>query len=236
MRVLVTGSTQGIGLGVAKDFVRCGHEVIVHCSRDIAKAERVRDEIGASLAVTADLADMNDVRSLHGKTGDVDILILNASVQYKEKWDEVTEETYDKQFDVNVKSTLFLIQDYIGAMKEKRFGRIVTLGTVNQYRRHMELQIYSATKCAVTSLIKGIAKDVAKYGITVNSVSPGAIATPRNAEVYDDDAKRQSVESAIPLGRFGSVDDCVGMIRLLCSDEGAYITGTDIIVDGGLML
>ena len=235
-RVLITGSTQGIGKALAMAFVKAGYHVCVHCSKDIEKAERVRKEIGAHQAVVCDLSNMDEVNGLYTKTGVVDCLILNASVQYKELWQEITDETFDKQFDVNVKSTLKLIQAYYPAMKENGFGRIVTIGTVNQYRQHPELSVYSATKCAVMKLVEVIAKQVAPFGVTVNNVSPGAIATPRNESVYNDEEKRKAVEACIPMGRFGTAEDCVGAVLMLCGDQGAYITGVDINIDGGMKL
>lgn len=235
-RVLVTGSTQGIGKAIATAFVKAGYQVCVHCSKDVQKAERVKAEIGAHQAVVCDLSDMNEVNGLYQKTGAVDCLILNASVQYKELWTDITDETFDKQFDINVKSTLKLIQAYYPAMKEKGFGRIVTIGSVNQYRQHSELSVYSATKCAVMKLVEIIAKQVAPFGVTVNNVSPGAIATPRNESVYNDEEKRKAVEACIPMGRFGTPEDCVGAVLMLCSEQGSYITGTDIVIDGGMKL
>ena len=235
-RVLITGSTQGIGKALALAFVKNGDEVIVHCSKDIEKAERIRKEIGASKAVVCDLSNMNEVSELYQKTGSVDCLILNASVQYKELWSEITDETFDKQFDINVKSTLKLMQAYYPAMQEKGFGRIVTIGSVNQYRQHAELSVYSATKCAVKKLVEVIAKQVAPFGVTVNNVSPGAIATPRNENVYKNEEMRKAVEKSIPMGRFGTPEDCVGAVLMLCSEQGAYITGSDIIIDGGMRL
>ena len=235
-RVLITGSTQGIGKALAMAFVKAGDHVCVHCSKDIEKAERVRKEIGAHQAVVCDLSNMDEVNGLYAKTGAVDCLILNASVQYKELWQEITDETFDKQFDVNVKSTLKLMQAYYPAMKEKGFGRIVTIGSVNQYRQHAELSVYSATKCAVMKLVEIIAKQVAPFGVTVNNVAPGAIATPRNESVYNDEEKRKAVERVIPMGRFGTPEDCVGAVLMLCSEQGAYITGTDIVIDGGMRL
>jgi NAD(P)-dependent dehydrogenase (short-subunit alcohol dehydrogenase family) len=112
MKALVTGSTQGIGLAIAEALVKKNYEVIVHCSRDIEKAEKVRRQIGAAGAVVCDLGEADEVAALYGKTGAVDCLILNASVQYKEKWTEITPETLDNQINVNIKSTLRLMQDY----------------------------------------------------------------------------------------------------------------------------
>lgn len=236
MKVLVTGSTQGIGKAIAAAFVAQGDEVTVHCSTDLAKAERVRAEIGAAHAATADLADAAQARGLYAKTGAVDCLILNASVQYKQHWQEITEEAIDRQLSVNVKSTLLLMQAYYPAMKERGYGRIVTIGSVNQHRCHPELALYSATKCAVMRLVKNIAKEAAPFGVTVNNVAPGAIATPRNADVYNNATLRAAVESAIPMGRFGSAEDCAGAVLFLCGKGGSYITGADIAVDGGMSL
>ena len=234
--VLITGSTQGIGKALAVAFVKEDYEVIVHCSKDIEKAERIREEIGAAQAVVCDLSNMDEVNDLYAKTGAVDCLILNASVQYKELWTDIADETFDKQINVNVKSTLKLMQAYYPAMKEKGFGRIVTIGSVNQYRNHPELSLYSATKCAVMKLVEVIAKQAAPFGVTVNHVAPGAIATPRNASVYNDDEQRKAVEACIPMGRFGTPENCVGAVLMLCSEQGGYITGTDIVVDGGMRL
>ena len=236
MKVLITGSTQGIGKALAIAFVKAGYQVCVHCSKDLEKAERVRAEIGAYQAVVCDLSNMDEVNGLYEKTGAVDCLILNASVQYKELWQDITDETFDEQFVVNVKSTLKLMQAYYPAMQEKKFGRIVTIGSVNQYRNHSELSVYSATKCAVMKFVEIIAKQVAPFGVTVNNVSPGAIATPRNESIYNDAEKRKAVEKTIPMGRFGTPEDCVGAVLMLCSEQGNYITGTDIIIDGGMRL
>lgn len=235
-KALVTGSTQGIGREIAVRLVKAGYDVFVHCSVDLEKAERVKNEIGAYGAVTADLSDIEDIKALYGKTGAVDCLILNASVQYKEHWTQISEETMDRQFTVNFKSTLMLIQAYYPAMKEKGFGRIVTIGSVNQYRQHPELSMYAATKCAVMSMVKNIAKQSAPFGVTVNNVAPGAIATPRNADVYNDEDKRRAVEASIPAGRFGTPADCADTVVMLCSEGAGYITGTDIIIDGGMRL
>ena len=236
MRVLITGSTQGIGKAIAAAFVKNGDEVIVHCSKDIEKAENVRKEIGAYKAVVCDLSVIDQVNALYGKTDAVDCLILNASVQYKNNWQKVSEEELDSQIAVNLKSTFILMQKYIPSMKEKGFGRVVTIGSVNQYRNHPELTVYSATKCAVESLVRNVAKQVAPFGVTVNNVAPGAILTPRNQEVVDDVEKRSLLEKAIPSGRLGVPEDIVGAVMLLCSDKGSYITGADIVIDGGMRL
>lgn len=235
-RVLITGSTQGIGYATAKQFANAGAEVFVHCSRDLAKAERVAEEIGAAHAVTADLADLAETASLFEKTGAVDILVLNASVQYKEPWQEITDEHFAAQVNINLRATLKLMQAYYPAMKEKGWGRIVTIGSVNQHRRHPELSLYAATKCAVMSLVENAAKTAAPYGITINNISPGVIPTPRNEAVLSDPAKCAAVEAQIPAGRFGTAEEIAGAVLFLCGENAGYITGADLTIDGGMRL
>lgn len=235
-KVLVTGSTQGIGKAIAKRFVENGYEVIVHGAKNLEKAERVKEEIAAAKAVVCDLSDMEQTIGLYEQTGAVDCLILNASVQYKEPWTQISDETLDEQLTVNIKSTLKLMQAYYPDMKAKGFGRIVTIGSVNQKNNHPELSLYGATKNAVLALVKNIAKQVAPYGVTVNNIAPGAIATPRNDSVYNDEILRKKVEEKIPLGRFGQAEEIAGTVLLLCGEDGNYITGADIFIDGGMGL
>ena len=235
-RALVTGSTQGIGKAVAKKLIENGCEVIVHCSGDIEKARGVQRELGAFGAVVADLSDAAETRSLYEQTGPVDILILNASVQIKQDWQQIDYESMEKQWHVNVASTLMLIQAYYPAMKEKGFGRIITLGSVNQHRCHPELPFYSATKCAVMSLVRNIANKAAPYRVTVNNVAPGAVLTPRNKEVHDNPEKYRKFCKNIPLGRFAEADEIASTVAFIAGDEADYITGADIVIDGGLEL
>lgn len=231
---LVTGSTQGIGKAIAQRLVCEGFRVIVHCSTDIEKAERIKNEIGAHLAVVCDLSDMQQVAKMKEKTGAVDVLVLNASVQFKQKWQDISDAEIQKQLNVNIISSLKLMQIYYPEMKENGFGRIITIGSVNQHRQHSELSFYAATKCAVMSMVKNIAKEVAPFGVTVNNVAPGAIDTPRNANIGE--GLRRKVEELIPVGRFGKPEECAGIVAFLASDDSAYITGADIKTDGGMSL
>lgn len=235
-KALVTGSTQGIGEAIAARLVKDGFYVIVHCSGDIEKAERVRREIGAHAAVVGDLSEADAAEKLKAATGDVDVLVLNASVQYKQPWREITAELMQKQLQVNFVSTVRLMQQYIPAMEKNKWGRVITIGSVNQHRRHPELSVYAATKCAVMSFVENVAKIEAPFGVTVNNVSPGAIATPRNAGVYNDEEARRKVEACIPAGHFGAPKDCAGIAAFLAGEDSAYITGADIRIDGGMSL
>lgn len=233
---LVTGSTQGIGLEIARALSAHGARVFINGASSIEKCRAVCESIPNSHPVLADLTRVEDIERMYTETGDVDILVLNASIQFKRQWDAFTEEEFDLMMDCNVKSSYLLMKKYAPAMKAGGWGRIVTVGSVNQYNQHPELSIYGVTKAAQMKMVQNFAPYLAPFGVTVNNVSPGAILTPRNQAVYDDAELRSKVEAKIPIGRFGTPNEISPAILLLCSDEGSYITGADIAIDGGMGL
>lgn len=233
---LVTGSTQGIGFATASALAQHGAKVFVNGASSMEKCASASAKIPNSVPVLADLSDIRGVDALYEKTGDVDILVLNASVQIKNNWLNVSADEFDLQMTVNVKSSLMLMQKYIPHMKQQGFGRIVTIGSVNQYKQHPELAVYAATKSAQMNLVENLARQYACSGITVNNVSPGVIATPRNEQALSDDSYRRQVLAKIPCGYAGEAEDIAPAVLLLCSEEGRYITGIDLIADGGMHL
>jgi len=233
---LVTGSTQGIGFDIAKILSLYGAKIFVAGAENIEKCASASAKIPNSIPVTANLLNPHEIDKLYNKTGDVDILVLNASIQYKRKWDEFTSEEYDIQMNCNVKSSYLLIKKYLGGMKKKKWGRIVTIGSVNQYNQHPELSLYGVSKAAQKKMTENFAPLFAPYGITINNVAPGAIETPRNSDAFKDEIVKEKVTSAIPCGYIGQPQDISPAVLLLCSEEGRYITGSEIIIDGGMHL
>ena len=236
-KALITGSSRGIGRAIALGLARDGFEVFVHCAVNRAKAEETRREIealgGAAHVLTWDLCDPSGAETLIRETGGVDALILNASLQIRKKWEEITLEEMYAQLNCNLVSSLRLIQAAAPHMRKTGWGRIVAIGSVQETKPHPDMLVYSASKAAQTNMVRSLALQLAGDGITVNSVAPGVIVTDRNAEALSDQAYAEAVSATIPAGSFGTPEDCVGTVRLLCSEAGRYITGQSIYVDGG---
>ena len=235
-KALVTGSSQGIGKEIAKALTDAGATVYAHGSRPSDKLTEAAKYIGTDKVVAANLMDSNAAKELFEKTGGVDILVLNASIQKKREWEQFTEEEFDEHINCNLKSTYFIIQAYIEYMKKNNWGRIVTIGSTNQYNNHPQLSLYGMTKAAQMKLVQNIAPFIAPFGITINNIAPGAIATPRNDASLSDEEFHKKVVASIPAGYIGSPRDMNGAALLLCSEEGRYITGSEIVVDGGMRL
>lgn len=235
-KALVTGSTQGIGYSIAKILKDAGASVIVHGATSVEKTERAAKSFGADGFIVKDLSSNDAADFIFSQLPDIDILVLNASVQFRTAWNEIGDDELYKQLNVNFSSSLKLMQRYFPRMKENGFGRILTVGSVQQYRPHKDMAVYAATKEAQMSLVKNIAKQVATYGITVNNLCPGVIATPRNEEALSNEEYKQKVLNGIPTGYAGEADDCAYAALYLCSNEARYVTGSEIIVDGGMHL
>ena len=233
----VTGSSRGIGRAIAIRLAQDGYKVIVHGAGNISKANETKQIIeqngGVAEVIISDLTDLSETKELCEKLKECDVLILNASLQYRTPWQEISVEACYEQLNCNFVSSMMLIQAVAENMKQKGWGRIITIGSVQEAKPHPDMLIYSACKAAQTNMVKSLALQLAKDGITVNNVAPGVIYTDRNVDALSDPEYAKKVTDSIPVGFYGEPEDCAGIVSLLCSDEGRYITGQNIFVDGG---
>jgi NAD(P)-dependent dehydrogenase (short-subunit alcohol dehydrogenase family) len=161
----------------------------------------------------------------------VDILVLNASIELPEAYEDISRAHFDQQIAVNLRTPLELLQSLVPPMAERGWGRVLTIGSVQQMRPHPKMMVYAGTKAAQWNWMRNLARQFGGKGVTVNNLAPGAILTARNrAQMAVEGA---ALVERIPAGRLGHPHDLRGAAALLCSDAGAYINGVNLYVDGG---
>lgn len=239
---LVTGARREIGRAIAIGLAAQGARLAIH---HLGNAEETRDadavvaEIraggGQATAFAADFASPDGAERLGADVlaafGRVDILVFNASIEILESWRDISRATFDRQIQVNLWATLALLQACVPGMAERRWGRVVTIGSIQQEQPHPQMLVYAGTKAAQHNWALNLARQLGGQGVTVNNLAPGVIATARNREQLAADGGR--LVARVPVGRTGTPDDLVGAALLLCSDAGAYIHGANLLVDGG---
>jgi NAD(P)-dependent dehydrogenase (short-subunit alcohol dehydrogenase family) len=238
---LVTGASRGIGAAIASALAGAGARVAVNAIA--AHAEELAalvDNMAGAVAIPFDLGPPGSGARLAALTretlGEPDILVLCAAIQVEADWDVACTGDMDRQWEVNLRETLTLMQAVVPGMVERGWGRVLGVSSVQAVRPHPRMMVYAAMKAALGNMLRNLAKQVAAKGVTANLISPGAIETPRNAAVLGDSRYRSLALARIPAGRFGTAEDCAGAALFLCSDAAAYVTGADIPVDGGMAL
>lgn len=235
---LVTGASRGIGRAIAEALAGAGATVVVHGAAEHAdEARDVAAGLPRGAALAMDLGAPGSGRALaEAMSAPADILVLNAAVEIRAPWAAVLPADADLQLAVNLREQLALLQAVVPGMAARGWGRVLAIGSVQSARPHPEMIVYAATKAALVSMVRNLARQVAVDGVTANVLSPGAIETQRNAAALADPAYRDAVLRAIPAGRLGRPADCAGLALFLCSDASAYVTGTEMRVDGGMSL
>ena len=240
-RAFVTGSSRGIGRAAALLLASLGAEVVFHGTKESPQLLSAVKEAGEDASfVTGDLGDMERTSALIGELEErkllPDILVLNASVQSYTGLDNFSCEEFSRMYRTNVESNLLFLRHLVPSMREKRWGRIIFVGSVNGTRPASRLAVYGSTKAALMNAARAAAADNAPFAVTVNTVLPGVIATDRNAKVLSDPVFRKEIEEKIPAHRFGSAQECAFLIAFLASENASYITGAEIPVAGGFQL
>ncbi|HET8617703.1 MAG TPA: SDR family NAD(P)-dependent oxidoreductase [Acidimicrobiales bacterium] len=241
----VTGGASGIGLGVARRFVADGHHVAV-LDRDRAGAEAAAAELaaggGKAVAVPVDVADRASVAAaftrVRAELGPVEILVTSAGVESFDALLDVTPEMWDRIIAVNLTGTFACVQAAVPDMLAAGWGRIVTIASSSAQSGAPNMAHYTASKGGVIALTKSLAVELARRGITANTIPPSLVDTPmaRQAEAAGDFPGVDVVGPMVPLGRAGTPDDIAAACSFLCSDGAGYITGQVIGVNGGMYI
>lgn len=241
-RALITGGTSGIGLETARAFLREGARLAITGTRP-ATLDAARAELGSDvLVISSDAGDVAGqkalVETVRDAFGGLDVLFVNAGIaelRPVEKWDEAA---FDRSMALNLKGPFFLIQSLLPILGNP--ASIVINASVNAHVGMPNTSVYGATKAAILSLTRTLSGELVSRGIRVNAISPGPIDTPLYSKLGLSEADLKtvsaSIQSQVPLGRFGHPSEIASAAVFLASDESAFMVGGEILIDGGLSL
>jgi len=237
---LVTGASKGLGKAMAIALAEAGAHLAL-ASRDTEKLEEVAAEIrqrgGTAQVFTADVSDEASVakleRDVTEKLGKVQILINNAGVNVRKSITDFTLQDWNFVIGTNLTAAFLMCRAFVPHMKGSGYGRIVNLTSTMSHVSLAGRAAYSASKAGLLGMTKAIALELANEGVTVNGISPGPFATEMNAALFQNPEINQQFLSKVPLGRWGNVQDVGKLAVYLCSEDASFITGTDILIDGG---
>jgi NAD(P)-dependent dehydrogenase (short-subunit alcohol dehydrogenase family) len=244
---IVTGGGAGIGAATAELFAEEGARVVIAewtTGAGEAVAARIGSVGGEAVAVAADVSLAADVARVVDaamtRWGTVDVLVNNAGVELKVPLDETPEADWDRVMAVNLKSAFLMCKAVMPIMKAQRRGAVVMNSSVGNYIAAVNSAAYGASKAGLMALVRGMALEMAPYGVRVNAVCPGVIDTPMNARnlarAADPEAMRRSWYDVTPLGYLGTPRDVAYAILFLACDESRFITGTPLVIDGGRLI
>ncbi len=240
---LVTGSSSGIGKAIAIRLAREGCDVCVNYHSNQQGGEDTKQQIEQfgrrAIAVQANVGRAGEVRALVQRCitdlGGLDIMVNNAGISIPNSILDVTEAQWDLVIEVTLKGVFLGLQEAARHMVRRGSGRIITISSIHEDATMPGNAPYCAAKGGVRMLTRTAAVELAPYGITVNNVAPGAIATPINQKTLVDPDAVAALKVEIPLGRLGDPEDVAGVVAFLASDEAAYVTGSTYVVDGGMI-
>jgi 3-oxoacyl-[acyl-carrier protein] reductase len=238
---VITGGARGIGRAIAFKMVKEGASVML---LDLLSDElaQVIDELktlgGNAYSVICDVSDrgaVDDAVSLTlERLGTVDILVNNAGVSLVDSLEEIKEEDWDTLFRINLKGSFFCVQSVIPIMKDNRYGKIINISSRASLGKLSRI-IYGTTKAGLMGMTRNMALELARYGVNVNCVAPGPIATELFKAVNPEGSeKTKAIIDAIPLKRIGRPEDVANLVAFLASDEASFITGQTLFICGGL--
>jgi len=235
---LVTGGTGGIGAAVCKQLAESGANVATNY-RNEEKAQAFKKEMqDAGLDVHIYQVDVTDtegcrkmVEDIENDIGPIDIVVNNAGITWDTTLRKMTKEQWDQVMRINLDSLYNICQPVVEGMTSRGWGRIVNISSINGQKGQIGQTNYSTTKAGMHGFTMSLAQEVARKGVTVNSVSPGYIATDMVMAVPEE--IREKIIAQIPVGRLGTPEEIAAIITFICSDHAGFITGADISVNGG---
>lgn len=237
---VITGASKGLGKQIALALAGAGAAVAL-ASRNRSLLEGVQSEItaggGKARVFVADVARQAEVARLADEVrtqlGDPDILINNAGINIRKPLAEFTYEEWRRVMDINLDAAFLCARAFVAGMTAKKFGRIINMTSIMSHVAFPGRSAYCASKFGLLGMTKALALELAPHGITVNGISPGPFATEMNTILIQDPARNAEFTSRIPLGHWGKVEDVGKLALYLCSEDAGFITGTDILIDGG---
>lgn len=235
---LITGASKGLGKAMALSLAEAGATIAL-VSRDAEKLGEVKREIeqagGSADVFTADVSDEQSVNRLQSGLSDkkVQILINNAGINIRKQLHEFSLEEWHRVMNTNLTSVFLLCRAFVPAMKGTGYGRIINMTSIMSHVSLPGRSAYSASKAALLGLIRALALELAPDGITVNGISPGPFGTEMNLPVMQNPEANAQFLANIPAGRWGNVEEIGSLARYLCSEAAGFMTGTDIVIDGG---
>jgi glucose 1-dehydrogenase len=241
--ILVTGSSQGIGAGIAVRLAQEGADIVVNYHSHPEEADDVKGKITAlgrkAVSVGADLSTVEGTAKLIADgvagLGRIDILVNNAGVEKNASFWEVTEKDFDLVLNTNLKGPFFLTQAFVKHLQERKAGgKVINISSVHEELPFPHFASYCASKGGMKMVTRDLSIELAPLGITINNVAPGAIETPINTKLMNDPAQLKALLDNIPLRRLGKPADVAAAVAFLASSDADYITGTTLVVDGGL--
>jgi glucose 1-dehydrogenase len=245
-RAIVTGASSGIGEATAKRLGAEGASVCVNYYSDHERdsAESVAQAVGAAgghgIAIQADVGDEQQVASMVARAakqfGGLDLLVNNAGIEKQIPLLEMSLDDWDAVIRTNLTGAFLCIREAGKVMADSGGGVIVNMSSVHEFIPWPGFAHYTASKGGMKLLMETAARELAGKKIRVVNIAPGAIVTPINKFVLDDPEAEHAVESEIPLGRMGNPDEIAAAVAWAASDQASYITGTTIVVDGGMSL
>ncbi len=236
-RALVTGSSRGIGLALARGLAEAGAMIVLN-GRDLETLGATAAELPNAEILPFDVGDHTAARmavdSFETSIGPIDILVNNAGVQHRAPLEDFPPEQFERLLRVNVSSLFNVGQACARHMIARRHGKIINIASVQTALARHTIAPYTATKGAVGSLTKGMAADWAKYGLNCNALAPGYIRTDINLVLQTDPAFNAWLETRTPAGRWGQAEDLVGACVFLASSASDFVHGHVLFVDGGI--